>query len=97
MTYVDESITSVLVNAVHVDDVPLLTRKRAVEIEACKGRVAVSPERRGCCRSDRASRQRWQHRPGFVSGLHLNYGAVAATVAHDSHNLVVVDMIRQTC
>ena len=44
MTYVDESITSVLVNAVHVDDVPLLTRKRAVEIEACKGQSLISPE-----------------------------------------------------
>ncbi len=91
VTYVDESITSVLVNAVHVDDVPLLTRKRAVEIEACKGRVAVSPERDVAAVAviERHGRDGSIGR-GFVSGLHLNYGAVATTVAHDSHNLVVV-------
>ncbi|MFO7850334.1 MAG: adenine deaminase [Spirochaetia bacterium] len=27
---------------------------------------------------------------GFVKGFHLKYGAVASTVAHDSHNLLIV-------
>ena len=31
-----------------------------------------------------------RHRQRVVSGLHLKCGALATTVAHDSHNLVVV-------
>lgn len=88
---VDESATRVLVNAVHVGDVPLLTEKRTVEVEARSGRVAVSPEKdiAAVAVIERHGRDGSIGR-GFVSGLHLKYGAVATTVAHDSHNLVVV-------
>lgn len=88
---VDEATTRVFVNAVHVDEVPLLTKKRTVEIEARNGHVAVSPEKdiASVAVIERHGRDGSIGR-GFVSGLHLRYGAVATTVAHDSHNLVVV-------
>ncbi len=56
----------------------------------CYSKRAQKPSQVGC---HRTSSHDWEISGlGFVQGLGLNKGAIASSVAHDSHNLVVAGM-----
>lgn len=82
---------TVIVNALHIGEVPLVTERRVMELPVRNGRVAVSPDADVAAVAviERHGKGGGVGR-GFVHGLHLQGGAVATTVAHDAHNIVVV-------
>jgi adenine deaminase len=75
-----------------IDVVPgqLLTRKRLEHLPQRDGVVVADPKR-DIAKLAVVERHRASGNVGvgFVRGLGLRYGAIASTVAHDSHNLVV--------
>ena len=68
-----------------------LTELRTVEAEARNGRLVLSSIAEDACFLAVIPRHGQTHGPGLsiLTGLELNQGAVATTVAHDSHNLMV--------
>ena len=71
----------------------LLTENLVMEplLENC---VPVADPARGICKLTVIERHQGtgNRTTGFVRGLELNHGAIAGTVAHDSHNLIVAGM-----
>lgn len=68
----------------------LLTENRVVQPKMVDGLPAADPER-DICKLSVMERHRatGNHATAFVQGLGLTCGALAGTVAHDSHNLIV--------
>lgn len=88
---VDCDCDRVAVTAIHVGDVPLVTERRSFTLPVRDRRVVVSPEANVAAAAviERHGKGGGVGR-GFVSGLGLKDGALATTVSHDSHNLIVV-------
>lgn len=88
---VPEGRNQVTITAIHVGEVPLVTERRTLTLPVRDGKVAVSPEADVAAVAvvERHGRGGGVGR-GFVSGLNLKEGALATTVSHDSHNVVVV-------
>lgn len=83
--------STAVVNAVHIGEVPLVTERRTIELPVRNSRIEVSPDAdvAAAVVIERHGKGGGVGR-GFVSGLHLQGGALATTVAHDAHNIVVV-------
>lgn len=71
----------------------LLTENREIDPCLVDGLPVADPER-DICKLTVIERHRatGNHATGFVQGLGLSCGALAGTVAHDSHNLIVAGM-----
>jgi len=69
----------------------IVTDELRCEMEICKGEVQIDPER-DILKICVVERHRGTGRigKGFVKGFELNEGALASTIAHDSHNIVTV-------
>lgn len=69
----------------------IITEKRTEEARICNGRV-IANEHKNLAKLAVIERHRMTGNIGFVQGLGLNKGAIASSVAHDSHNLVIAGM-----
>jgi len=69
----------------------VITEELRYEIELCRGEAQPDPER-DLLKILVAERHKGTGRigKGFVKGLGLEHGAIASTVAHDSHNVIAV-------
>ncbi|MBO3769660.1 MAG: adenine deaminase [Candidatus Brockarchaeota archaeon] len=79
------------VRVIEVLEDKTLTRNTIVEIESKKGFLEADPEK-GLSKVAVVERHKASGNIGlgFVKGFGLKNGAVASTVAHDSHNLLIV-------
>jgi adenine deaminase len=79
------------VRAIRVVPNTLITEEEILPVAARQG-VAVSEPERDLLKMVVIERHRGSGRRGFafIRGLGLRQGAIASTVAHDSHNLIVV-------
>lgn len=69
-----------------------LTELRQVQAEVRQGHIVLDSIAADACFLAVIPRHGQSHAPGLsiLTGLNLNQGALASTVAHDSHNLLVV-------
>lgn len=81
----------VLVRVIRIIEASVLTRHTLVEMEAEDGYLKASPSR-DIAKVAVVERHRATGTMalGFVQGFGLKAGAVASTVAHDSHNLLII-------
>ncbi len=89
----DQEDTKVRVRVIGVRGHSLLTASRERLLLCVDGLIQADPEQ-GLAKIAVLERHHESGRVGvgFVEGLGLSKGAIASTVAHDSHNLVVVGM-----
>lgn len=83
--------------AIHLTPWAILNEERFVEVTAVGGHLQAAPEKDVCLaalieRHPAPGRPRARNRVGhgLVSGLGLRSGAIATTIAHDAHHLLVV-------
>ena len=84
---------SAKVNVIEVIPNSLLTKKLVLEMKPENGELKPDPEK-DIAKIVVIERHKatGKYALGFVKGLGIKKGAVASTVAHDSHNLIVVGM-----
>jgi adenine deaminase len=83
--------------AIHLTPRAIVSEERFVEVRAAGGRLLADPES-GLCLAALVERRPGPGSPedrnrvgtGLVSGLGLRSGAIATTIAHDAHHLLVV-------
>lgn len=82
---------SALVRVMGVEEGSILTKRLVERLEVRDGAVEADPDR-DILKAAVVERHRGSGRVGlgFVKGFGLKDGALASTVAHDSHNLIVV-------
>jgi len=81
----------VTVRVIEVPEGPVVTRHLQIERPVVSGSVATSVQHDLLkVASVERHRATGQIGLGFVKGFHLQAGAVASTVAHDSHNLLIM-------
>ncbi len=87
---IDASLPEVSVNAIVALDGQLITRSEAVTVPVSNGYIGTDTKKDLL---KIAVINRYQEAPvsiGFIKNFGLQYGAIASSVAHDSHNIVVV-------
>ncbi|MCX8189288.1 MAG: adenine deaminase [Nitrososphaeria archaeon] len=89
--YAPEYSGKIKVNVIEVIEGSVLTKKRILEVPIINNEIVQDVERDilkvATIERHRGSGERGI---GLVTGFNFNSGAVASTVAHDSHNLLVV-------
>ena len=87
---VDNRVENVKVNVIEVYPGSTLTRKRVEELKVVNGIISSDPERDIMYATviDR-HHATGNIGKGFIKGLGFKAGAIAQTIAHDTHNLIV--------